>query len=51
MSRLSLERWTFLCVWSIQGMAILMVNDEHHSTRSLVAYDSLHPVIIRERVL
>ena len=50
MSALSRQRWTYLCVWAIEGMCLLMVNDENHSTRTLVGYDDLHPIIIRERV-
>lgn len=51
MSTLSRLRWTFCCVWSVEGIALLMVNipcARGKTTAALVAYDDLHPVVIRE---
>lgn len=48
MSRLSLQRWTYVGVQSFPGAALLLVNGPDRSTKALVVYDAAHPVRISE---
>jgi len=47
-------RWTYCGVMAVPGISMLLGNlpcdGGGRTTRAIVAYDSLHPVIIRERV-
>jgi len=48
-SPLSRQRWTFCGVMSVPGIVLFLINDASRSTKSLVAYDDLHPVRITEK--
>lgn len=44
---LAAQRWTFVGPQVMGGSALFLVNDEAHSTRSLVTYRDDRPVAIR----